>query len=139
MANSKFIIEGLAGKKTLEGEIEIKGAKNAALKALPATVLFEDTMPIDNLPEIEDVKRMQELLAELSNGPVLNKQIAERLRASIVLTGPVLARYGEVTFPYPRGCVLGERPIDLFLQGFKALGADVEEKDDLFHFKAKGG
>jgi len=139
MANSRFIVEGLAGKKTLQGEIEIKGAKNAALKALPATVLFEDTMPIENLPEIEDVKRMQELLAGLSGGPVLNKQIAERLRASIVLTGPVLARWGEVTFPYPGGCVLGERPIDLFLQGFKALGAEVEEKDDLFHFKATSG
>lgn len=139
MPQSKFIIEGLAGKKTLEGEVAVKGAKNAALKALPATVLFEDEMPVKNLPDIEDVKRMQELLAGLKDGPVLNKQIAERMRASIVLTGPVLARYGEVTFPYPGGCVLGERPIDLFLQSFRAMGAEVEEKDDLFHFTVAGG
>ncbi|MDO8548146.1 MAG: UDP-N-acetylglucosamine 1-carboxyvinyltransferase [bacterium] len=135
---SNFIIEGLGGKKTLEGEVEIKGAKNAALKALPASVLFEDEMPIQNLPDIEDVKRMQELLLALKDGPLLRKDIAERLRASIVLAGPVLARYGEVTFPYPGGCVLGERPIDLFLQGFKALGAQVEEKDNLFYFRAPG-
>lgn len=134
----KFIVEGLAGEKILEGEIKVRGAKNAALKALPASVLFEDEMPFQNLPHIEDVTRMQELLDALKNGPALRKDIAERLRASIVLTGPTLARYGEVTFPYPGGCVLGERPIDLFLQGFKALGAEVEEKDNLFHFRAKG-
>src|SRR5665213_3659413 len=96
----RFVIQGLAGKKTLEGEIEIKGAKNAALKILPASVLFDDEVPMQNVPEIEDVSRMRELLAGLKDGPVLKKEIAERLRASIVLTGPVLSRYGEVTFPY---------------------------------------
>ncbi len=135
MIKSKFIVEGLAGRKVLRGEIAVKGAKNAALKCLAATVLFDDTVVIENLPDIEDVKRIQELLAgEL---PVLKKEIAERLRASIVLTGPVLARYGTVTFPFPGGCVLGERPIDLFLEGFKALGAVVEEKDELFTITGK--
>ncbi len=127
---SRFVVEGLAGKKTLRGAIAVKGAKNAALKALAASVLFDDAVIIENLPEIEDVKRMQELL--VGGLPVLKKEIAERLRASIVLTGPVLARYGSVTFPFPGGCVLGERPIDLFLDGFKAMGAAVEEKDQLF-------
>lgn len=132
---SKFIVDGLAGQKRLRGEIRVRGAKNAALKALAATVLFEDTVTFENLPDIEDVHRMQELLAgEL---PVLKKEIAERLRASIVLTGPVLARYGSATFPFPGGCVLGERPIDLFLEGYKALGAKVEEKDDLFVLSGK--
>ena len=134
---SKFVVEGLAGRKTLRGEIAVRGAKNAALKALAASVLFDDAVVYENLPDIEDVKRMQELLAGLLapskvEGPVLKKEIAERLRASIVLTGPVLARYGTVTFPFPGGCVLGERPIDLFLEGYKAMGAVVEEKDDLF-------
>ena len=110
---SRFVVEGLGGKKTLRGTIAVKGAKNAALKALAASVLFDDAVAIENLPEIEDVKRMQELLA--GGLPVLKKEIAERLRASIVLTGPALARYGTVTFPFPGGCVLGERPIDLFL------------------------
>lgn len=139
MTNSTFIVEGLAGKKILKGEVQVRGAKNAALKALPASVLFEDEMTYENLPHIEDVKRMQELLVGLKEGPVLKKEIAERLRASVVLTGPVLARYGEVTFPYPGGCVLGERPIDLFVLGFTALGADVKEEGDLFHIKARGG
>jgi UDP-N-acetylglucosamine 1-carboxyvinyltransferase len=137
--SSRFVVEGLGGKKILEGEIAVSGAKNAALKALPASVLFEDEMPLENVPDIEDVKRMQELLEALKKGPVLRRDIAERMRASVVLAGPALARFGEVTFPYPGGCVLGERPIDLFLQGFRALGAEIEEKDELFHVRATGG
>lgn len=132
---SRFIVEGQGGRRALRGTIAVKGAKNAALKALAASVLFDDEVAIENLPDIEDVKRMQELLA--GGLPVLKKDIAERLRASIVLTGPVLARYGTVAFPFPGGCVLGERPIDLFLEGFKKLGATVEEKDDLFVIKGK--
>ncbi len=127
---TKFVVPGLAGQRTLRGSVRVGGAKNAALKALAAGVLFEDEVTFENLPEIEDVKRMQELLA--GGLPVLKKDIAERLRASIVLTGPTLARYGTVTFPFPGGCVLGERPIDLFLEGYKALGATVEETEDLF-------
>lgn len=135
-----FIIEGLGGKKTLKGEIRVGGAKNAILKALAAAVLFEDEVPYENVPEIEDVKRMRELLEALKEGPILRKDIAERMRASIVLTGPVLARYKEVHFPYPGGCVLGERPIDLFLEGFKALGATIEEKEgDQFIVRAESG
>ncbi len=140
---SKFIVEGLGGKKTLEGEIVVGGAKNAATKALAASILFEDELTFKNLPEIEDVKRMQELLAVVRQGTALNsvldKKISERMRSSIVLTGPLLARTGSVTFPFPGGCVLGERPIDLFLDGFKAMGARVEEKDDLFVVSAEGG
>ena len=94
-----FVIEGLGGKKTLKGEIRVGGAKNAILKALAAAVLFEDEVPYENVPEIEDVKRMRELLEALKEGPILRKDIAERMRASIVLTGPVLARYKEVHFP----------------------------------------
>lgn len=132
---SRFIVEGLGGRRVLRGAIAVKGAKNAALKALAASVLFDDPIPMQNLPDIEDVKRMQELLA--GGLPVLKKDIAERLRASIVLTGPTLARYGTVTFPFPGGCVLGERPIDLFLDGLRSMGATVEEKDDLFVISGK--
>lgn len=138
--NEKFIVEGLSGKKTLTGEIRISGAKNAVLKALAATVLFEDEVVMTNVPEIEDVKRMRELLQELkTNSTILKKDIAEKFRASIVLTGPVLARYGAVEFPFPGGCVLGERAIDLFLNGFKAMGATVEEDDSYFKIQAQGG
>lgn len=131
----KFIVKGLAGAKTLRGTIAVAGAKNAALKGLAASVLFDGTVEYKNLPQIEDVKRMQELLK--GGLPLLRKDIAERLRASIVLTGPTLARYGEVVFPFPGGCVLGERPIDLFLDGYRSLGATITEKDDLFHITGK--
>ena len=140
---SKFIVEGLGGRKTLEGTIDVGGAKNSATKALAASLLFEDTLTYENLPEIEDVKRMQELLAVAHQGSVLNsvldKKISERMRSSIVMTGPLLARTGSVTFPFPGGCVLGERPIDLFLNGFEAMGASVVESDDLFTVTAPGG
>ncbi|HVV39123.1 MAG TPA: UDP-N-acetylglucosamine 1-carboxyvinyltransferase [Candidatus Paceibacterota bacterium] len=135
----KFVVEGLAGAKTLRGEIAVGGAKNAVLKILPASVLFEDELPIDNIPDIEDVKRMHELLEALkTNTTVLRKDIAERFRASIVLSGPVLARYGAVEFPFPGGCVLGERSIDLFLAGFRAMGAEVEETESYFKIHSAG-
>jgi UDP-N-acetylglucosamine 1-carboxyvinyltransferase len=136
---SRFIIEGLAGEKRLRGEIAVEGAKNAVLKILPATVLFEDEVALENVPDIEDVKRMRELLEGLKTEPtVLRKDIAERFRASIVLSGPVLARYGAVEFPFPGGCVLGERSIDLFLNGFRAMGAQVEEEESYFKIQSSG-
>lgn len=138
--SEKFIVEGLGGAKTLKGEIRIGGAKNAVLKALAATVLFEDDVVMTNVPEIEDVQRMRELLTALKdNSTILKKDIAEKFRASIVLTGPVLARYGAVEFPFPGGCVLGERAIDLFLNGFKAMGASVQEDDSYFKIVTSNG
>lgn len=136
----RFIVEGLSGERRLAGEIAVRGAKNAVLKILPASVLFEDEVPLQNVPDIEDVKRMRELLEALKDTPtVLRKDIAEKFRASIVLAGPVLARYGKVEFPFPGGCVLGERSIDLFLNGFKAMGAHVLEDDSFFKIEASGG
>ena len=137
--NDVFVVEGMGGEKRLMGEIRVGGAKNAILKALAASALFEDEVKFENVPEIEDVQRMRELLAYAKKAPVLKKDIAERFRASIVLSGPLLARWGEVTFPFPGGCVLGERPIDLFLNGFTALGAAVEESDGQFVLRAPGG
>ncbi|MDQ5955565.1 MAG: UDP-N-acetylglucosamine 1-carboxyvinyltransferase [Patescibacteria group bacterium] len=135
----RFVVEGLNGQKKLQGEIAVRGAKNAVLKILPATVLFADEVELQNVPHIEDVDRMRELLEGLkTNQTILRKDIAERFRASIVLTGPVLARYGAVEFPFPGGCVLGERAIDLFLNGFKAMGASVVEDDSYFKITANG-
>ena len=156
MTREKFVVEGLGGKKVLKGEIPVNGAKNAALKFLAASVLFDDAVHFSNVPDIEDVSRMKELLAVAgakvtTEGDVvtvanaskwntaLDQTIAKRMRASIVMTGPMLARMGEVSFPYPGGCVLGERPIDLFLTGFTALGATVEEDEDYFTVKAPQG
>ncbi|MES2203360.1 MAG: UDP-N-acetylglucosamine 1-carboxyvinyltransferase, partial [Patescibacteria group bacterium] len=133
----RFVVEGLAGQKKLSGEIKVAGAKNAVLKAFAATVLFDDTVTMQNVPEIEDVERMRELLEALKDGPVLKKDIAERLRASIGLAGPVLARYGSVTFPHPGGDLIGPRPINLFLDGFAKMGAMVVLEGDMYHVSGK--
>ncbi len=133
----RFVVEGLGGKRTLKGEIKVAGAKNAVLKAFAAQVLFEDEMPMQNVPDIEDVMRMRELLAGIAVAPVLKTDIAQRLRASIVLTGPVLARYGSVTFPHPGGDVIGPRPINLFLDGFVKMGASVTLEGDTYRVTAQ--
>ncbi|KKW45956.1 MAG: UDP-N-acetylglucosamine 1-carboxyvinyltransferase [Candidatus Liptonbacteria bacterium RIFCSPLOWO2_01_FULL_56_20] len=147
----KFVVRG--GKK-LRGEIEVKGAKNSALKAQAASLLFETPVEIGNLPQIEDVSRMNELLTDIGvqaevrgerglrlhaasvRRTELNKDIAERLRASIVLAGPLLVRAGRAVFPHPGGCVIGKRPIDAFLDGWKSFGAKIKEGAGFYEIKA---
>jgi UDP-N-acetylglucosamine 1-carboxyvinyltransferase len=154
----KFIIKGLGGKKTLRGVVDINGAKNAALKLMAASILFKDDVNLKNVPEIEDVKRMADLLVGIGMKVYENKNrriclsvpksgcstkmpgdISKRLRASVVLTGPILARFGEVSFPHPGGCVIGERPIDFFVEGFKKMGAGVKIKNGNYFIKAPSG
>jgi len=153
--NDQFVITGLAGAKTLSGQISVGGAKNAILKVLAASVLFRDGFSVGNVPIIEDVAQMLNLLKELGgqvkaldphryelktdllNRFVLDPGLSKRLRASIVLTGPLLARFGEVRFPHPGGCVIGKRPIDLFLESFKKMGARIIEEGELFIIKAE--
>ncbi len=142
-----FVING--GKK-LEGEISIGNAKNASLKILAASILARKPIKISNLPQIEDINRMKELLVDLGakfdseslnsariKKTDLNYKIADRFRASIVLTGPILARYGKVSFPHPGGCTLGKRPINFFIDGFKALGARVQKTGQIFTVSSK--
>ncbi len=139
---AEFVIKG--GRR-LKGEIEVRGAKNSALKALPASLLFAGPVIIKNVPQIEDVFRMNDLLQDLGvklnkintkvlkldsrdlAGTALKKDIAERFRASIVLAGPLLVRKGKIFFPHPGGCVIGKRPINIFIEGWRALGAKVRE------------
>lgn len=129
----------------MEGEVVIGNSKNAALKILAASILTNGSVKLPKLPEIEDIGRMKELLIDLgakfSNDTVdaskikkadLNYKIADRFRASIVLTGPILARYGRVSFPHPGGCTLGKRPINFFIDGFKTLGAKVKQRGQIF-------
>lgn len=147
-----FVIQG--GKK-LSGEIEVMGAKNAALKGLVASLLFNEPVIIKNCPLIEDVFRMIELLKMLgvevvstgkrefkisdntANSYVLNSEISKAMRSSVVLIGPLLARFGKVQFPHPGGCVIGERPIDIFLDGFKKLGAKISQIGENYVLEAK--
>src|SRR3989344_5228594 len=153
----KFVIEGLAGKKVLNGEIKVNGAKNAILPLLAATIFLDKPAEFSNVPKIEDVARMLELLKMLGSefewtgertlkidasklsSQILDNDNAKRMRASILLTGPLLARFGKVSFPHPGGCVIGERPIDLFIEGFKKMGASVSEKNELFEISAVNG
>jgi len=156
MSNT-FVIKGTGGERKLHGTVRIAGAKNAALKAIAATVLFRDTVTLTNIPEINDALRMFDLLKDMG-GDVSSKKtgsyevfipnelateitpsIAKRMRASVVLTGPVLARYGEVSFPHPGGCVIGARPLDLFVSGFEKMGAKVLMKEDSYVVSAKSG
>ena len=112
----RFIVNGLGGKRKLKGVIEVKGAKNAALKAMAAALLFKDTLTIKNTPEIEDMARIADILSKMgasveksgntyrvncSSSKIkteLPKDISKRLRASIVLSGPILSRFGKVSF-----------------------------------------
>jgi UDP-N-acetylglucosamine 1-carboxyvinyltransferase len=155
--NERFKIEGLAGAQTLVGEIPVSGAKNAVLQALAATLLFKDTVRISNVPDIEDVHRMIELLESV--GMVIEKEsssvlkvtppqkvltqlspeITKRFRASVVLTGSLLAREGEVVFPHPGGCIIGARPIDIFIEAFEKLGAQFIASDTAYTFKTPNG
>ncbi len=156
MSNT-FVIKGFGGERKLHGTVRVTGAKNSALKAIASTVLFSDTVTLTNIPEINDTLRMFELLkdmgAEVSNtkkgvytvaikkgfATELSPGIAKKMRASIVATGPVLARYGKVSFPHPGGCIIGVRPVDLFIEGFEKMGATVILKDETYTVTAKGG
>ena len=148
----KFVITG--GAK-LSGTIAVKGAKNAGLKIIPAAILSQDKITIHNLPDIEDISRSFDILTDL--GATVSKQgeayivdtssishtelkhsLANKLRASIMFVGPLLARFGEVKFPHPGGCVIGagQRPIDLFLEGFAKMGAGISTVDNYYHLTA---
>lgn len=149
----KFIING---QKELRGEIITGGAKNNAQIMLPVSLLSTETIRLHNVPRIDGVEKSLELLTDLGakiedkgetiiinsssiTKTELDKKIADKFRTSIMFVGPLLARHGQVRFPHPGGCVIGAagRPIDLFLEGFTALGAQVEVKDNYYEIKAK--
>ncbi len=150
-----FVIEGTGGAKTLHGEIAVQPAKNAVIKAMAATMLFEDTVVIKDAPNIEDMHRLAELLRDLgadvtegkdytintsrATKTELDRTIAERMRASVVMMGPMLARFGKVSLPHPGGDIIGARPIDLFLDGFRRMGAEVSVEDTHYHLRAPQG
>lgn len=135
------------GGKTLEGEIRVSGAKNSAVALLPAAILSKGIVKIDNVPNISDVKVLEEILIYLGakvthvdnlvtidSSNIQNKEIprdlSDKLRASYYFMSALLGRFKEVTMYFPGGCSIGARPIDQTLKGYRALGASVfEEKD----------
>ncbi|XKT74325.1 MAG: UDP-N-acetylglucosamine 1-carboxyvinyltransferase [Patescibacteria group bacterium UBA2163] len=137
--NQAFIITGSAGEPTLSGSVAIEGAKNAVLPIMAASLIVDGETQLTNVPNIADVHSMISLLEGIgaygsyrdgvcsirtqdAKNTILDQTLAKRLRASVLLIGATLARLGSVTFPHPGGCVLGSRPIDLFIEGFQTLG-----------------
>ena len=154
--NDTFVIKGLNGRKELSGTIAVSGAKNGALPIMAASLMVPGESALQNIPAIRDVDSMARLLeklgafvtrkdnalsirAEGATGSVLDSELSKSMRASILLAGPLLARFGRATFPHPGGCVLGSRPIDVFIDGFKKLGAEFSEDGETYTLSAPRG
>ena len=145
----------IKGPTPLKGEVEINGAKNAAVAILPATLLVDGICTIDNLPNISDVKISCEILEKLGakikwntknsitidttniNTTKAPLDLTSKFRASYYIIGAMLGRMGEIEVGMPGGCKLGARPIDQHIKGFELLGADVTVGNGTIHAKAK--
>ena len=148
----------VTGGNALHGEIPIAGAKNACLTLMPATLLSEEPITLTNAPRLSDIKTMGALLESLGtevtsmqDGKVLTMSshsldnltadydIVRKMRASILVLGPMLARAGQAVVSLPGGCAIGARPVDLHLKAMEALGAQIELRDGYVHAKAPKG
>ena len=137
----------IKGGMSLQGEIRIAGAKNSALPILASTLLTHDTVQICNLPHLFDITTMIELLACMGVEPVIDEKInvevnsstikhfnaayelVKTMRASILVLGPLLARYGKAEVALPGGCAIGSRPVNLHISALQAMGADIVVED----------
>jgi len=146
------------GGGPLTGEIPIAGAKNACLTLMPTTLLTEEPLTLINAPRLSDIRTMTQLLQSLgtevtalqdgrvitlSSHAVSNHKadydIVRKMRASILVLGPLLARFGEAIVSLPGGCAIGARPVDIHLTALEAMGAELELKDGYVHAKAPNG
>ena len=140
----------VTGGKRLEGTIPISGAKNAALTLIPCALLTEEPVTLRNLPRLADIDGFQHLMTQFGvahsiagrrpedfgrvvtleatriTNTVAPYDLVRKMRASILVLGPMLARMGEATVSLPGGCAIGNRPIDLHLEALKAIGAEIE-------------
>ena len=135
------------GVNELSGEIVVSGAKNSIVALIPAAILCDEDVNIYNVPNLSDVDSLVEILeylnvsveskedymkivpTNMTNKPIDN-EFSKKLRASYYFMGALLGKYGHVEISFPGGCVIGARPIDLHLKGFKALGAKITEDGD---------
>jgi UDP-N-acetylglucosamine 1-carboxyvinyltransferase len=148
---TRFIIRG---GKPLKGEISVQGAKNAALPIIAATLLTNEECTIFNVPKIGDVEVMLQILKKLGakidfQNNVLkictrdvkswqpDADLVGRMRASVLLIGPLLARFGKAKVHYPGGCLIGARPMDTHLDAFVNFGAEVKAYDKSYEIKLK--
>ena len=135
----------ITGGHALEGEVRVSGGKNTAVAVIPATLLSDEPCTIENLPDIEDVHALADIMTELgakvdyepgrcmhvdprpAEGVEISYRNAQRLRASYYLLGALLGRCGKARVPTPGGCEIGSRPVDQHLKGFRSIGAEAEE------------
>jgi len=149
----------IIGGEPLSGTIRISGAKNSAVALIPASILSDEEVKIDNIPNISDIDALKEILkylgakVSLEDGLIkidpttiknkeVPKEISSKLRASYYFMSALLGKYKYVEMYFPGGCKIGARPIDQTLKGFKALGATIKEEDNKFTISAeelKGG
>src|SRR5471032_3535299 len=144
----------IVGGAKLSGEIVVSGAKNAALPILCASLLTADDVHLENVPNLQDVRTMLKLLnqmglrSESADGKVwLNAskvdnlvapyEMVKTMRASILVLGPLLARFGEAKVSLPGGCAIGARPVDLHIKGLEAMGAAITIDSGYIHASAK--
>jgi len=146
----------ILGGKALEGTIKISGSKNAALPILVASLLTNETSEISNVPDLIDVFTMQELLISL--GLKINKkndlfilepvknisthadyELVRKMRASVLVLGPLLARFGEAEVSLPGGCAIGSRPVDIHIAALIKMGAKIDIQDGYIKAKVPGG
>ena len=144
----------IEGGKELSGQVRISGSKNSAVALVPAAVLCDEEVTIANVPNISDIDALDEMLNYLGAKVQRNKDvikidsskienklipqtIAKKLRASYYFMGALLSRFKKVEMYFPGGCSIGARPINLHLKGFKAMGAKIEENDNLFTISAE--
>lgn len=148
----KLLIDG---GHALQGEVRISGAKNAVLPILAATLLADSPMYIANVPHLQDVTTTMELLGRMGVSLTLDErmnievdsgtidelfapyEVVKTMRASILVLGPLLARFGQAEVSLPGGCAIGSRPVNLHLRGLEAMGATIEVKGGYIHAKSK--
>ncbi|MBT5860720.1 MAG: UDP-N-acetylglucosamine 1-carboxyvinyltransferase [Alphaproteobacteria bacterium] len=147
----------IRGGATLRGTIAISGAKNAALPLMAASLLTDQPLVLANIPGLVDIKTMADLLAAHGvavSGPsdgeltltadtitntTADYELVRRMRASVLVLGPLLARFGRARVSLPGGCAIGTRPVDLHLAGLQAMGADIDIVDGYVEAQVSGG
>ena len=144
----------VTGGPSLTGEVRISGAKNAVLPILCATLLADGPVEVRNVPKLHDVLTTAKLLQQLGagversegamtidprgvNSHVAPYELVKTMRASVLVLGPLLARYGDAEVSLPGGCAIGSRPVDLHLKGLQALGADISVDHGFIKASAK--
>ena len=145
----------ITGGIPLEGEIRISGAKNAALPILAATLLADAPVKVGNIPHLQDITTTMELLGRMGVELVVDErmnievdcstirelfapyELVKSMRASILVLGPMLARFGKAVVSLPGGCAIGSRPVNLHIEGLMKMGADIHVEGGYIHAKAR--